>query len=89
MPLITRVWGIVKGVLEGGIPVIDVKNSFVVSDVLEVLPVKRLSSPIPSHFPTLQIGPETRYRRFPSKPAFVWLRSFSTVISGGYAQNAC
>lgn len=40
----SRVIGIVKGVLEGGIPVIDVKNSFAVSEVLEVLPVKRYSS---------------------------------------------
>lgn len=41
----SRVLGIVKGVLEGGIPVIDVKNSFGISDLLEVLPVTRSSSP--------------------------------------------
>lgn len=56
----SRVLGIVKGVLEGGIPVIDVKNSFAVSDVLEVLPVKRFSSPFTlsfSHFTDLSGNP--------------------------------
>ena len=46
----SRVLGIVKGVLEGGIPVIDVKNSFAVSNVLEVLPVRRFSSPFTISF---------------------------------------
>ncbi len=56
----SRVIGIVKGVLEGGIPVIDVKNSFAVSEVLDVLPVKRYSSPYTisfSHFTDLSGNP--------------------------------
>lgn len=56
----SRVLGIVKGILEGGIPVIDVKNSFGVTDVLEVLPVKRFSFPFDisfSHFTDLSGNP--------------------------------
>ena len=40
----SRVIGVVKGLLNGGIPVIDVKNSFNVEDILEVLPVRRAQS---------------------------------------------
>ncbi|NLE02275.1 MAG: U32 family peptidase, partial [Fibrobacter sp.] len=36
-----RAIGTVKGVLEGGIPVIDIKNSFSADDELEVLPVQQ------------------------------------------------
>lgn len=40
----TRVLGVVKGVLDGTLPVIDVKNSFNPADSLEVLSVQRSSS---------------------------------------------
>jgi putative protease len=67
----SRVIGIVKGVLEGGIPVIDVKNSFAVSDVLEVLPVKRFSSPYTisfTHFTDLSGNP---VQKIPSNRLYV------------------
>jgi putative protease len=40
-----RIIGIVKAVLKGGLPVVDVKNSFTTHDTLQVLPVARNSTP--------------------------------------------
>jgi len=62
----TRVLGIVKGLLEGGIPVIDVKNSFAVTDVLEVLPVKRFSSPFTISFTHFTDLSGNRMQKIPS-----------------------
>lgn len=56
----SRVLGIVKGITENGIPVIDVKNSFGITDILEILPVKRFSSPFTvsfTHFTDLAGNP--------------------------------
>ncbi|NLG15860.1 MAG: U32 family peptidase [Fibrobacter sp.] len=49
----SRVMGIVKGLLQGGDPVIDVKNSFSAGEKLEVLPVKQSSAPFEITFTSL------------------------------------
>ena len=42
---IARIVGVVKGHLEGNVPVIDVKNSFSADETLEVLPVSHRRAP--------------------------------------------
>lgn len=49
----SRIVGTVKALLAGGIPVIDVKNSFGSNDSLEVLPVNRNRMPFPAMFSKL------------------------------------
>jgi U32 family peptidase len=41
----TRIIGIVKALLPGGIPVIDVKNSFSLNEPIEILPVNQFKMP--------------------------------------------
>jgi putative protease len=62
----SRVLGIVKGLIEGGIPVIDVKNSFSAGDALEVLPVQQSLSPYPVTFTSLSDLAGNPVQRAPS-----------------------
>jgi putative protease len=48
-----RVTGMVKAVLEGGVPVIDVKNSFCSDDKIEVVPVQQSLAPYDISFTKL------------------------------------
>lgn len=43
----SRIIGVVKAVLHGGLPVIDVKNSFSADEQLEVIPVQQSIEPFP------------------------------------------
>jgi putative protease len=49
----SRVVGMVKAILPGGLPVIDVKNSFSSDEKIEILPVQQSLSPFEVHFDLL------------------------------------
>jgi len=46
----SRVIGTIKAILPGGVPVVDVKNSFCIGEVLEIIPVQQSLDPYPIQF---------------------------------------
>src|SRR5512133_26204 len=62
----SRVIGTIKAILPGGLPVVDVKNSFCIADELEVIPVQQSLDPYPVQFTKITDLSGNQIERAPS-----------------------
>jgi putative protease len=76
----SRVIGTIKAILPGGLPVVDVKNSFCIADELEVIPVQQSLDPYPVQFTKITDLSGNQIERAPSSRLVIGITEKSLRI---------
>ncbi len=76
----SRVIGTIKAILPGGLPVVDVKNSFCMGEALEIIPVQQSLEPYPIQFTKITDLSGNQIERAPSSRLVIGITEKSLRI---------